>query len=700
MTFLNPTILFGLFAASIPLLIHLLNLRKIKKVEFSTLAFLKEIQKSKIKKVKLKQWLLLLLRTLIILFLVSAFARPTLESVSFPGVSSSAKTSAVFIIDNSMSMGYVTENGNFLNQSKQIIAKVIKQLQNGDDVSIVSTTSSVSVAENEKNTKLALKKLNLVELTDAIGNISNSLLAAYKILSSSKNYNKEIYLFSDLQQSNLNKSEIERIFSSDKIDKNIRIYIYNIKNGKENNIAITGFSSENQIFIKNKTVRFNTIVTNNSDKPVIGDVLSLFVDGKRSAQKSIDLKAGQSKQISFNTKLPKTGLIDTYVRLEDDNQNADNVRYLGVFVPKRINVIIYSQNQSDAKYIKAVFVNDFNSNIKVKIQRPEQFSNNINDKNVVRIFVGTTGLNLKLLNKESLRNKSFIIFPAENESLSSFNKLLNDFKIGNAKNIVSLNNDYLKFDKIDFNHPIFNDLFLSPETRKIESPVIKKFVKINQNGKIKPIITLLDNSVFLGEINRRKTKVLLFSVAPTLSWSNFPMKGIFAPIIERAVYYLASNNENSQATFAGKPVTVDLRKLISLNIKAVLPNGNEIFISDDKLKGKTYFHFTNTFDAGIYKFYSGNDLFYYASVNIEPKEIQNKFYNSRTISKTIKNSGFVGKIIVADNYLSLKNKIIQSRFGTELWRLFLLLAFITAIIEMFVSKSSKKDLTELDKNIK
>ena len=98
MVFLNPAILFGLLAASIPVILHFLNLRKIKKVEFSTLTFLKELQKTKIKKIKFKQWLLLLLRILIILFLVSSFARPTLESITISGTRSVAKTTAVFIL--------------------------------------------------------------------------------------------------------------------------------------------------------------------------------------------------------------------------------------------------------------------------------------------------------------------------------------------------------------------------------------------------------------------------------------------------------------------------------------------------------------------------------------------------------------------------------------------------------------------------
>jgi uncharacterized membrane protein len=95
MTFLNPAILFGLLAASIPILIHLLNLRKLKKIEFSTLIFLKELQKNKIRKIKIKQWLLLLLRVLLILFIVLAFARPTLKSIAIGGTASTAKTSAV-----------------------------------------------------------------------------------------------------------------------------------------------------------------------------------------------------------------------------------------------------------------------------------------------------------------------------------------------------------------------------------------------------------------------------------------------------------------------------------------------------------------------------------------------------------------------------------------------------------------------------
>ena len=128
MIFLNPAVLFGLLAASIPVLIHLLNLRKLKKIEFSTLAFLKELQKNRIRKIKLKQWLLLALRVLIILLLVFAFARPTLEGIAIGGTTSAAKTTAVFILDDTFSMSVVDADGSYLNQAKQSIQELVRNL--------------------------------------------------------------------------------------------------------------------------------------------------------------------------------------------------------------------------------------------------------------------------------------------------------------------------------------------------------------------------------------------------------------------------------------------------------------------------------------------------------------------------------------------------------------------------------------------
>ena len=137
MTFLNPAILFGLLAASIPIIIHLLNLRKLKKIDFSTLQFLKELQKNKIRKIKIKQWLLLALRVLIILCIVTAFARPTLVGVSVGGTTSAAKTTAIFILDDTFSMSVIDQEGSYFNQAKESIKDILDQFEEGDEFGLV-----------------------------------------------------------------------------------------------------------------------------------------------------------------------------------------------------------------------------------------------------------------------------------------------------------------------------------------------------------------------------------------------------------------------------------------------------------------------------------------------------------------------------------------------------------------------------------
>ena len=76
MNFLNPLFLFGLGAAAIPVLIHLFTRRKPREVRFPSLDFLAEVNQSEIRRLRIKQWLLLLLRTLAVALLGAGAVAP------------------------------------------------------------------------------------------------------------------------------------------------------------------------------------------------------------------------------------------------------------------------------------------------------------------------------------------------------------------------------------------------------------------------------------------------------------------------------------------------------------------------------------------------------------------------------------------------------------------------------------------------
>ena len=95
LTFLEPLYLAGLATLPLPILIHLLQRRRAKVVAWSSLEFLRPLEKPRTRRLDLRRLLLLALRVLILTFLSLALARPSLPGGA-PGVD--APTAAVIIL--------------------------------------------------------------------------------------------------------------------------------------------------------------------------------------------------------------------------------------------------------------------------------------------------------------------------------------------------------------------------------------------------------------------------------------------------------------------------------------------------------------------------------------------------------------------------------------------------------------------------
>ena len=351
MIFLNPAVLFSLLAASIPVLIHFLNLRKLKRIEFSTLAFLKELQKNKIRKIKLKQWLLLALRVLIILFLVTAFARPTLKGVAIGGTTSAAKTTAVFILDNTPSMSVVDVKGSYFNQAKDVIKQLLNRLQEGDGAALI-LVSDQNTGEVKTISDLSAfqKQVDAVKISDASGLLNTAIVKAAKVVSNSNNFNKEIYILSDFQSGRLaddgSLSDLSQLLN----DK-VRLYAFNFQSKQAFNIGIDNFKLNTQIFEKDKPVSFSVTVTDYSKQPADNQVVSLYINGERSAQQSISLNAGDSKSLLLEAVVKQSGFVDAFAEIEDDDILQDNRRYSDLFIPKEIPVVIFTDDPADSRLL-------------------------------------------------------------------------------------------------------------------------------------------------------------------------------------------------------------------------------------------------------------------------------------------------------------------------------------------------------------
>ena len=701
MLFLNPAVLFVLLAASIPVLIHLLNLRKLKRIEFSTLAFLKELQKNKIRKIKLKQWLLLALRILIILFLVMAFARPTIKGIAIGGTTSAAKTTAVFILDDTFSMSVVDANGSYLNQAKSMIQKLLKELQEGDDAALVLVSDKSNRGiKTTGNLAEFEKEVNSVQISYSSGLLHNAIVKAAKILGESKNFNKEIYILSDFQSGRLySAGTLSNL--SELLNENVRLYTFDYSGKEVFNLGIDQLKIDNQIFEKDKPVNFSVTVTNYSIQPADNAVISLYLNGKRSAQASATIGAGESRIISMQAVPKQFGYIDVIAEIEDDDILQDNKRFTNFYIPDKIPVIIFTVNPLDAKFINlALSAGDNQSSIKITNKDISQLSSiDLNQYDAVIIIGSKNITGIDRLNSYIKSGGSLFLMPGSNSSLQGFQALTNNLNLpvatGAFGKINSMDNTD-SFDKVEFNHPIFKDIFANQNKKKIESPDIYHSFKITTEGKGINIITLMDGSSFLSEYKIGSGKVLLTNIAPVLSWSNLPLKGIFVPLMNKAVYYLAAKDNGNQEYLAGNEIEINLANNLTPQIKIERPDNSDDFLNLDKNLQNNYISYDKTKIVGNYKVFSGSQIIDEIAVNTNPRESVTKYLSENDFDDYLKKIDFKGKQIAVAKNQNPAKVILQSRFGSELWKYFIFIALLLAIIEMAIARNTRKEMVNVN----
>lgn len=132
---LNPLLLWFLPLALLPVLLHLLNLHRLREVDLPTFRFLMEGYVQERSRIKLIEWLLLLMRTAVVLLIVGALARPVVQR--FGTLFGGGPRDVVFVVDAGMSTGLVSEGTSALHRAREAIRGAAGRLRTGDFVTLV-----------------------------------------------------------------------------------------------------------------------------------------------------------------------------------------------------------------------------------------------------------------------------------------------------------------------------------------------------------------------------------------------------------------------------------------------------------------------------------------------------------------------------------------------------------------------------------
>ncbi|MBS1492510.1 MAG: BatA and WFA domain-containing protein [Bacteroidetes bacterium] len=701
MTFLNPSILFALFAISIPIIIHFFNLRKLKKVEFSTLMFLKELQKSKMKRIKLKQLLLLLFRILVITFLVLAFANPVYKSAAG---NSSTSSASIIIIDNSFSMSAKDAYGEYLEQSKVSVNDIISTLNPSDEITIIASSefgkpSPVYWTNTQTNYKDSIKNIS-ISYKDF--NIPQSLEFAKNLLNKSSSLNRNVYIISDFQKNNF--SDV----SSLSAQSDFSLFAVNIGKREVNNVALEDFKIESAIIEQERDVKLSVNMHNFSQYALSNKTINIYSKGNDSSfvlkgEKVIDLQSSENKKIELTFKAEKSGNNSGMIELAIDNAQDDEIKYdnkiyFSFYIPEKFKIGLIG---NDTKFIKLAVESAsslLSDSVKSKsnlfeISEQSAVPTRISDYNIV--FVSGIekfgNAEIESLSNYLMNGGTVYFFPSQNADLNSYNTLftkLNSAHLGNI-NADESSNKSIKFNRVNFEHPLLSGIFKNEKLNFtsdkfiLDSPELKSFYFITPGEKDVTLIELSNNRPFLTENNVGQGRVLLSAVSANDKMSDLPMKSIFVPLIVRSIFY-SQGNVNQSAYTIGKNNVISLNQSLRVS-SAVNPAKNKINYTPSITSSYIALPYSNFSSMpGVYSFSDSSSSKYSFALNFNSNESNLAKEDAKEIEKYFKSSFKNVKVINDIN--QVKESIKEAKFGIELWKYFLILALVFVAAELFLSR--------------
>jgi aerotolerance regulator-like protein/VWA domain-containing protein len=201
-TFLNPFFLFGLLASAVPVLIHLLTRRRPRRVEFSSVEFLREVRLAEMRRFRLREWLLLLLRALAVAALALALARPAVQGAGGGGRGAST---ALLLIDRSYSMRAREGDRSLFDRAKARALEVLDALEAEDRVQVMvfDTRARALFAEPVEDHGRARTAIEALEPGSATTDLEAGISGAVDALTRAPALHRELYVFTDLQRAGL-----------------------------------------------------------------------------------------------------------------------------------------------------------------------------------------------------------------------------------------------------------------------------------------------------------------------------------------------------------------------------------------------------------------------------------------------------------------------------------------------------------------
>jgi len=655
-TLLYPEFLWGLFLILIPILIHLFNFRRYKKIYFSNISFLKSIKEQTKFASRLKHFLILISRILMIAFLVLAFSQPyiiTRKQLNH------TKTVSIYI-DNSFSMRSQPKKGTQLDVALISAKKIANSFP--DDM-VFSLITNNGTQNNLSKTEFfdAIQSIDFSPIPHTISQVVNNFI--------SKKNSSDLFIISDFQK---NIADINNLPK----DSTHYINFIILENQATNNICIDSCWIDNPVNISGKSVSLHfSISVFPENNNIVTIPVSLFINDSLRSVKKIDLNGKQAVQDVFHFRNPNTETVSGRIQITDYPISFDNEILFSYPLKNKFHVLSFNPNVNG--YINTFFKNDSQFIYDIRDLTKPNYTDITNFDFLIVNGIKTLPQSIEQIIQQFLaEGKNVLFVPAFDGDIMNYNTFFSKLHV---QQFLHKNKFPEKIDKIAEHSEIFRKVFKSLD-KTTKMPEVTKFLTTKRNGQDNSRIFLsTETNTGIFSITKYKNGFIYVLSVPDIKENKlFFTSPVFVPLLynistastnAEEIYYLVGATNKIQITVKDK-----LKKADEMIHVLYEDNKNE-FIPFQKHSGDRIFITLGNEDIyrqGFYTIRLKNTVLKTVAFNFNRQESDLSFLKKNEVVNFLTKNHYSNYEVLDNENHSFTETIKTQNKGVTLWRMMLL----------------------------
>ena len=521
MNFLYPGFLLALLTIAIPIVIHLFNFRKFKKVYFSNVQFLKEAKEQNSSREKLKHLLVLFSRILAICFLVFAFARPF---IPLGDSASHSENNAVSIyVDNSYSMDAVNKEGSLLDEAKRKAKEIVGSYGLNAQFQLL-TNDFEGKHQRFINKDEFVQQLEDVKISSASRSLQQIM---NRQQSAAGNNNNVSYLLSDFQKNFVGSQSI-------KVDSNNLITFVKLNANSLPNISADSIWSLSPVHQPNQNEQIVVRLKNFGDEDAKDIPLKLNINGRQKAISSINVPAGKSITDTLNFSGLSAGWQKGVLRIKDYPLTFDDELNFSFKVSSEMNVL-HIKGDPDQTYIHSLYATDKYFNLTEMPEGNVKYSAFSGFSLIVLTGLKEPSSGLAQQLKAYVQNGgSLILFPDLNTGAAIYSPFLNALSLPSVEQV---NAGTPVSSTLDLKNDLFKDVF-DQAPKNLDLPLVNRYFSyISQNVLSREdLLQLPLNKFLLAKYNIGAGKIYLSATSLDSKDGNLARHPVFVPLMFKIAF--------------------------------------------------------------------------------------------------------------------------------------------------------------------